>query len=428
MELPALFAVVGNPVLHSLSPAMHNAAFEALDVPARYLRLHARDAQGALRTARAMGLRAFNITAPFKEDFAKLAGRLSEEARAVGAVNTFDLRPAKTVGYNTDIDGVVSAIRGAGLPIRGRRAVVVGAGGAARAAAWALLSSGAEVAVANRTLAKARSLARALGCRALSLKPAELGPALAQAEIVVSAVSTSQRVIPPRLLPRGALVVEAVYSRESALVRDALAAGCGVVDGRAWLLYQGALAFRIFTGLQAPLGAMWGALEKARPPRFKNLALIGLPGSGKSAVARELERASGMKAIDLDQQVERVAGRSVPEIFAERGERAFRKLEREQLARQVRRAGVVLSCGGGAVVDRANAAALRRSLVVWLWADPASCARRIPPGTRPKLAQLLSARREAYARACQVVVDTEGLTPRQVAREVAAIWEQGRGR
>ncbi len=432
LELPALFGVVGNPVAHSLSPAMHNAAFEALDIPAVYLRLQARDAKSALRTARSMGMRALNITAPFKEDFAKLAGKLSPEAKAVGAVNTLDLRPKNSIGYNTDIDGVISSFRSAQLPIRGRTAVVLGAGGAARAAAYALLSAGANVTIANRTADKARQLARQLGCRVVSLNPEQLGPVLAEAELIVSTLSTAERVIPAKLLAPQSVLLDAVYGSETALARDALRRGCGVLDGRSWLVYQGALAFRVFTGLVPPLGDMWhGLSEKQRPKR--NLALIGLPGAGKSQVARELGKISELATLDLDAQIERAAKKSIPEIFAKAGEKGFRKLEREQLAKAVKRRGVVLACGGGAVVDPKNFAALHSScLVIWLWAEPKGCAKRIEPGTRPllhgrsplaRLEKLLKDRKGAYARACDLVVDTEGMTAREVARQVLGAWE-----
>lgn len=274
----ALYAVTGKPVAHSISPQMHNAAFEALGMDAAYVRLAAADAESALAAARSMGLAGMNVTAPYKESMAALVDRMDEEAESVGAVNTVVFEDGKAKGRNTDVYGVREALEGNGILLRGMKAVVLGAGGAAKAAARSLTSAGAEVTIANRTVDKARALARSLGCAHCGLAGQELGRAMAAASVVVSSLDTADRVIPHDVLRRSMTILEAKYDEKTALRTDALRIGCRVIDGREWLLYQGARAFRIFTHRKPPLDAMRKALyagEGAGGPAGGNDASSG---------------------------------------------------------------------------------------------------------------------------------------------------------
>ena len=270
---PALYAVVGKPIVHSRSPAMFNAAFKALGMPARHVRLAAGDAREALQKARARGVWGLNITAPFKEDFARLCDLLDVTAETVGAVNTVVIRNGRLIGHNTDIYGVAQALRSNGVSLRGKKAVVLGAGGAAKAAVHALLSGGAKVTVANRTAQKAQGIAESMGCGHSTLRPVELRGAFKDAEIVVSAVSTTKRIVPRSLLKETMTILEANYTAETTLTRDALQKGYRVIDGREWLLFQGAEAFEIFTGRKAPLAIMRKAVyaETGKGIRFRGI-------------------------------------------------------------------------------------------------------------------------------------------------------------
>jgi len=259
-EGPALYAVVGKPVVYSRSPAMHNAAFRALRMPARYVRLAARSSEEALEKARSRGVRGLNVTSPFKEDFARHCDELEGPAKTLGAVNTVVFRDEKTYGFNTDGYGVAQALRSNGVSLKGKRAIVLGGGGAAKAAAHALVSEGARVVVANRTAQKAWKIAESLGCGHCTLRPEELKGAFKDAEIVVSAVGTTERIVPRSLLKRTMTILEANYTAQTALRRDAQQKGCRVIDGREWLLFQGARAFEIFTRRKAPLVPMRKAL------------------------------------------------------------------------------------------------------------------------------------------------------------------------
>lgn len=253
---PALYAVVGQSVTQSRSPALHHEAFKALGIPARYVRLAVRSAEEGLRRARSLGVRGMNITAPFKEDFFRLCDTVSGTAKTTGAVNTVVIRKGRLMGHNTDVYGVAQALRSNGVTLKGKKAVVLGAGGAAKAAVHALLSGGAEVTVANRTAQKARGIAESMGCGHSSLRSAEFVDVFRNAEIVVSAVSTTERIVPRNVLKGTMTILEAYYTSETALMRIARRKGCKVIDGREWLLFQGAKAFEIFTRRKAPLEVM----------------------------------------------------------------------------------------------------------------------------------------------------------------------------
>lgn len=269
----ALYAVVGKPIAHSRSPAMHTAAFQALGIPARYVRLVAGSAGEALKKAQALGARGLNVTAPFKEDFARLCDTLDATAETLGAVNTVMFRDGRILGFNTDVYGVAQALQSNGVTLKGNKAVVLGAGGAAKAAVHALISGGAKVTVANRTAQKAQGIAESMGCGHSTLRPVELRGAFKDAEIVVSAVSTTKRIVPRSLLKETMTILEANYTAETTLTRDALQKGYRVIDGREWLLFQGAEAFEIFTGRKAPLAIMRKAVyaETGKGIRFRGI-------------------------------------------------------------------------------------------------------------------------------------------------------------
>lgn len=424
-----IFAVAGRPVLHSESPGIQNAGFAASGIDAVYTRLTARSAREALEVARQIGMGGMNVTTPFKEEMAKLLDGKEARVRKLGAVNAVILKNGKARGFNTDVDGVSGALAANGVRMRGRKAVVLGAGGAAKAAVMALLESGAKVTVANRTVGKARAIAGKFGCGARPISGKGFAMAMDEADILVSGLGTTARVVGPKLLRRGMVVLDANYSRKTALSADATARGCRVIAGREWLLAQGTAAFRIFAGRKAPAKAMGKALAGRKDGGKGNIALIGFMGSGKTETAKCIAGLCRLQAIEIDDIVEKKAGMKISRIFREKGEAAFREMERKALLSGVKGKKRVISCGGGAVLDKRNVDALKRNcVVVWLWATPEECVKRTAGGSsRPLLEKkdrlasakkLLDRRLFAYAAASDLVVSTEGRTPKEVARLV----------
>ncbi|MFC7021314.1 MULTISPECIES: shikimate dehydrogenase [Haloarcula] len=260
-----VYGLIGNPVEHSLSPPMHEAGYEALDLDARYVTFEPAKAAGgaAISAAETLAVDGLNVTIPFKQavfeavDPAPLAER-------IGAVNTVDFSGETPRGYNTDAVGAVRALTHHGVDLEGT-AVVVGAGGAGRAVAFGLADEGLVVRVANRTEEKATALAAEVeGATGHGLDGLEA--LLADADVLVNCTSVGMdeaaTPVPASALHGDLAVLDAVYSPiETRLLRDAAAAGATTVDGAWMLLYQGVEAFELWTGETAPVEAMNRALR-----------------------------------------------------------------------------------------------------------------------------------------------------------------------
>ena len=268
-------AVVGDPVAHSLSPAIHNAAFAARGLDWVFVALPTPRGGGAQAVAAlsTLGIAGLSVTMPLKGEVAAAVDRLSPLAGAVGAVNCVVVEAGEVVGHNTDATGAASALAAAGRSVPGARVLVVGAGGAGRAVVAGLLDAGAsEVVVANRDPERAE---QAVGLDPERCRRAAGGTPspeeVAAADIVVNAtpVGMGQASDGAVSLPTGSLhadqaVVELVYHPvRTALVAAADAVGAQVVDGVAMLVHQAAHAFALWTGEPAPLAAMAAAAEDA---------------------------------------------------------------------------------------------------------------------------------------------------------------------
>jgi shikimate dehydrogenase len=260
--LTALAGVLGFPVGHSRSPAMMNAAFAELGLDWRYVKLPIPPERFAetVRALPASGYRGANVTIPHKLAAHELADELSDAARAIGAVNTLSFfEGGRIAGDNTDAGGLVDAL---GEPVEGLSALVLGAGGAGRAAAWALREAGARVAVWNRTPERARALAEELGVACGSE---------AQAELLVNATSVGLRAEDAvSELPLEALeprtVVDLVYGPHATeLARWAGERRARFVDGLEVLVRQGARSLERWTGQRAPLDVMREAARTSSP-------------------------------------------------------------------------------------------------------------------------------------------------------------------
>lgn len=278
----AVYGILGWPVAHSRSPAMHEAGFRALGIDATYVPFpvapeRLAEAVGGLR---ALGVAGANVTLPHKQAVMAHLDAVEPEAQAIGAVNTILRDGDRLIGANTDAPGVVRALRDAAFDPAGRRVVVVGAGGAARAAVVGLAQAGAaSIAVAARRLDRAEELVAELRAAAdgTALEAVELGSsraAFARADLVVQATSATldggaeaeafTRGLALDALPDGAVVNDLVYRpRDTAVLTAARARGLRTVDGLGMLLHQGVIAFERWTGRSAPVEVMRAALEDA---------------------------------------------------------------------------------------------------------------------------------------------------------------------
>jgi len=264
-----VYGVIANPVAHSMSPAIHNAAFRHCGVDAVYLPFRVDDVADFVPAYRELPVDGYSVTIPHKEAVIPLLDEVEPLARRIGAVNTIVARDGRLHGSNTDWSAAVGAIEG-GLPegewLSGKRVLLLGAGGAARAIAFGLVERGCRVTIANRTHQRGVRLAADVGCDVVAL--ADVGSV--PYDILVNGTSVGMHPnieglpIEPALLRPDALVFDSVYNPvETRLLREARAAGCRTVDGLEMFVNQAVQQFELWTGLPAPRELM-RSVVKAR--------------------------------------------------------------------------------------------------------------------------------------------------------------------
>lgn len=282
----SLFGIIGDPIDHSLSPAMHQAAFRALHLPHLYLplRVPPKALSDFMTRARGWPLQGFNVTIPHKEKILGYLDRVDPQAKAIGAVNTVVCSQGRWTGYNTDGKGYLLSLKHeANFNPRRKKIIVLGAGGAARGVAFALLRAGcSHLTIANRTAAHAQQLIQSLrksfpkitlkvisladlsNLGRIALGPMALG---STPDLLVNATSIGLKntrfLFSLDFLPKSCLVSDLVYRpRLTPLLKQAHRRGMKIHEGWSMLLYQGALSFRLWTGKPAPIDIMKRVLLK----------------------------------------------------------------------------------------------------------------------------------------------------------------------
>ena len=265
---PARLTLCGSISLYpvSLGAAMHLAGYRALDLPFTYVPFRVTDLAGAITGMRALGIRGFGISMPYKQAIMPLVDALDPLAARIGAVNTVVNEDGRLLGHNTDCTGAVRALEEV-RPAKGARILVLGAGGAGRAVAFGLADAGATVVVANRDVDKAEALAAEIGGRGANLDEARR--TASDYDVVVNATSVGMREVdtksplPEDAIAAGQVVLDIVYKPiETELVRAATRRGARVIHGGRMLLHQAARQFELYTGEAAPLSAMDAALRE----------------------------------------------------------------------------------------------------------------------------------------------------------------------
>lgn len=420
-----LYAVTGKPILFSRSPQIFHSLFSRKRINARYLRLASSSVSEVMRTAKEMKLRGLNVTSPFKEDVCSLIHEKGLHAQKIGAVNTITFQSGKSKGYNTDHYGVFHSLEASGIETRGKKCVVLGAGGAGRAAVYALQKSGArEVILVNRTFSRAQEASRFLGCTEAPFS--QLPRILSQSDLLVSCVPRLSDCVERRTIPSHLDILDASYSNPSTENRRGRTLG-----GLDWLLYQALPAFGLFTGRKASHREEASFLKQALQEEKKDtphIALVGFMGSGKSTVGKAIAEKLHWDFADTDQVIEEVSGRKIPEIFRREGEEKFRERERSLIPRMLRRSRfTVFSVGGGAVGDPQIREALQeRCRVVWLWTSVSEALKRADLSSRPLLEkgcperanQILEERLPLYARFSDVVFPSPTGKVQNTARRI----------
>lgn len=352
----------------------------------------------------ARNFRGLNVTIPYKQAVMKHCAELSPEAMEVGSVNTLIVRPDGSLfGHNTDIDGFIYMLRRGEIDPAGAKAVILGSGGTSLTARAALTRLGArEIVTVSRKG---------------PVDYAALYAEHADAEILVNATPVGMYpkngASPVELdrLPKVRGVADVIYNPEkTALILAARAKGIPAVSGLSMLVAQAREAAELFAGHAIPAGRVEDIVSEIGAQTL-NLILVGMPGCGKSTLGQAVAAALQREFVDCDAEIVRRAGKSIPEIFAQDGEGAFRALESGVLADVCRGHGLVISTGGGAVLRAENRDAMRQNGRVCLIRRALAL---LPRDGRPlsasedAVARLWEARRAAYETAADFPVENDG--------------------
>ena len=267
-----IYGILGDPIEHSLSPVMHNAAFERLGMDALYLafRVSKAELEDAIKGAKSLGILGLNVTIPLKEKALSFVD-VEEVAKKIGAINTIDFSSGTPVGYNTDGIGSMQVLKETAGEISGKNVLILGAGGAAKAIAFYLDAEGAKVMLANRTKERAAQLASKLSNAVGVGLDAGLKRHISDSDILINATSIGMHpredatLVTADMLHPDLVVFDAVYNPlETKLLKEAKRAGVKkVVTGVKMLVYQGAASFKIWTKEEPPIAVMEKAVRDA---------------------------------------------------------------------------------------------------------------------------------------------------------------------
>ena len=446
------FGLIGHPVSHTLSPLIHNMLANGLGDDLVYVPFDVKDKgelESAVKGAEALGIAGLNVTVPYKRDVMPFLSDVDERARAIGAVNTLVRMPDSKgfKGYNTDIDGLERALGAKGVSVRNESVMILGAGGVARPAAFMSAFGGASgIYILNRTKENAENLARDINAAcgrdaAHAYSLSEYGKLPSDRKylcIQCTSVGLGE--------DRAVIEDEAFYHRihtafdtvyrplETRFLKLCRGACAATVTGLSMLLYQGVRAYELWMDRNDSIpDSLCDRIYEAMLKELEgeSIVLTGFMGSGKSTVSGLVAEKLGVCVLDSDREIEKKNGMSVSEIFESMGEEAFRSMETEYLSELLRygRGRIVLSAGGGMPVREENRKLLKRNgRVIYLKTSPEEVIRRLKGDTtRPllmgddpenRVRKLMEEREEAYMKASDIVIDTDDLSPYDVAEEV----------
>ena len=260
-----LYCVVGFPLSQTLSPIMHNTAFEVIGINAVYLAFETRNIEGCVKGMRSLGIKGMSVTLPFKSEVLPYLDDVDEMAKKIGAVNTIVNNNGRLIGYNTDALGALKALQDV-VDIPEMNCLLIGAGGAARATGFILKEEGAHLTIANRSPEHGIELATYLQSNFVLLKDIRCmdEDILIQTTPVGMNPHKDQCLIPEHLLKESMVVMDIIYNPpETRLVKIARKRGCRTINGLSMFIYQGAEQFRLWTGINPPISAMKRAVKEA---------------------------------------------------------------------------------------------------------------------------------------------------------------------
>ena len=388
--------LIGEKLGHSFSPAIHG---KLADYEYRLYELSPGQLGPFLEKKEYDGL---NVTIPYKKTVIPYCDELTEAAKSIGSVNTIVKRADGTLlGHNTDYDGIMWLLKNAGAQVKGKKAVVLGTGGASLTVQAALRNLGAaQVVVISRSGEdNYENIARHSDAKILiNATPVGMYPKTGVSPVNLDVFTALEGVF------------DVVYNpAKTQLLLEAEKRGIPCANGLGMLVAQAKAACERFTG--QPVADEKVYTIKAEMERTtRNVMLIGMPGSGKSTVGAALAESLGRRLVDVDERIVEMAGCSIPEIFAKDGEEGFRQIEHQALCEVSKESGLVIATGGGVVTRPENLDPMRQnSLIVWLLRDTAL----LPKDGRPlsqtnSLTEMFKVREPLYRAAADCIADNNG--------------------
>lgn len=386
--------LLGRHLAHSYSPQIHNFLGE---YPYQIFEKEPEEIGEFLNNGNFTGI---NVTIPYKKDVIPYLDELTDTAKRLGAVNTIVRRNGKLIGHNTDYFGFRSMVERTGLCVGSKKVLVLGSGGASNTAVAVLEEMGAEVIVISRS---GENHYGNLDLHADAAVIVNATPVGMYPNAGNSPVDLTQ-------FPNLCGVLDIIYNpARTKLLLDAEQRGLVTENGLWMLVAQAKESAEWFTGNPIDDTCI-KTIHTALRSQMENIVLIGMPGCGKSTVASLLAQITGRKAVDADAQIIKEAGCSIPEIFANSGEDAFRALETKVLARLGMESGLIIATGGGCVTREENYPLLHQNgRIFWLQRDTSL----LPTDGRPlsqtmKLADMYRMRKPMYERFADVTVNNAG--------------------
>ena len=343
---------------------------------------------------------AINVTIPYKQDVIPYCKELSDAARRIGAVNTIVRRAdGSLIGHNTDYFGFLSTLQRSGLSISGKKAVIIGSGGASKPVKAALDDLGANTIVISHKENTPENLAHHKDASVLvNATPVGMYP-----HNGISPVELD-------LFPNLEGIFDLIYNpSRTKLMMDAAQRGLTVIGGLWMLVAQAKEASEWFTGITISSNVI-EPIYRALSSQMKNIVLIGMPGSGKSTIGKALAERLGREFADADCEITKAAGMTIPKIFAQSGESGFRQIETEVLTELSKRSGLVISTGGGCVTQERNYPLLHQNSKIFCLTRNLD---QLPTDGRPlsqkgNLEEMYRIRKPMYERFADHLIDNNG--------------------
>ena len=350
-EMPGIYGLLGQHLSHSYSEQIHRLLGLVGNVAYDY-KLHETPPEGLEAFLSRPDVQGLNVTIPYKTAVLAFCEEISESVLSCGAANTIVKRDGKLYAYNTDIEGFKYMVFASGINIDGKKVLVLGSGGASKAVCAALRELGAsEIIVISRN--------GPIDYDCLSLHP--------DTDVIVNTTPVGmypdnlRKPVSLKSFPKLTGVLDIIYNPKlTGLLLEAENLSIPHAGGLHMLVAQAKASFEIFFDRRLPNSVVADIVNKLQG-EMENIILTGMPGCGKSTIAKALSVAPGREVIDIDTEIEKTNRRSCAEIITKYGEEKFRKLEHEEILKHCKESGKIIALGGGAVLDSENHPAIRQN-------------------------------------------------------------------